>query len=219
MKNVVGLSLIALVLSGCNGSSELTSEQSKREAIARYRRNDLRPPENMPVPVRFVEPYYGFSYAPPADSIEQFYPQWKMSVESTPVHGVFVLKSYKMDPTLPESAIMTNVLSPSSDAEASLASFRLRFGSNPDLASFERVTIDGKPAAIAQYRMINPIDTFTMYQCIIPDPIRTVSVMAYAPERSFASYKQAFRDVMLSTKLTQDPPVKDRKPGNSQEGC
>jgi transposase len=115
---------------------------------------------------------------------------------------------------LAEVALYTNIVGESSDLQRSLAQFRSRF-TKESLVSFEEISIDGRPAAIAQFRMINPIDTFMMYQSFIPDSNRSISTIAYSPVREFGSYKETFRKVIMSTRVSAVP---KRQRGNQQSG-
>lgn len=199
MKKLVTMSLGICALLGCRTSN--IAQDIQADKIGDYRRLDIPPPAPETAPDRFKDTVYGFSYARPEAAIDRFYSEWKMTYAASPSRGMYVLRSYEFDNTLPKVALQTSIASPSSNVDEAIAKFQQRFTASSGLVSFERVTIDGRPAAIAQYRMINPIDTFMMYQCLIPDSVRSVSLMAYSPYNDFNSYKETFRKVMMSTHL------------------
>lgn len=184
-------------------------------AIESYRKLDLPPPASEAVPLVYKDTLYGFEYARPEMAVERFHTEWKMTLATHATRGVFVLRANSEDTTLTEVALYTNILYPSDDPSSMLAKFQDRFTASSGVESFERITIDGRPAAIAQYRMINPIDTFMMYQCRIPDSVHSYDVFAIAPAREFGEYKEAFRKAILSTKIASIPVERRRRNG----GC
>jgi hypothetical protein len=201
MKQLVTMSLAVCALIGCGTSNNAL--ELKAERIEDYRRLDIPPPAAEQAPERFSDTLFGFSFARPDAQVDQFYSEWKMTYAGSPARGVFVLGSYEFDNTLPKVVLKASIAGQSTNFEETLAKFQQRFTAESGLVSFERVTIDGHPAAIAQFRMINPIDTFTIYQCLIPDTLRSVSLIGYAPEREFKTFKASFRKAMMSTKLTE----------------
>lgn len=213
-------SLAVCAIVGCSSTDRASSDQTytRAKAIENYRRLDLAPPPAESAPDRYVDAAFGFSYAKPETPFERFNSEWRMSkASSSMAHGVFVFRANKLDETLPEVALYTNIVGESSDAQQSLAQFRSRF-TKEALVSFEEISINGRPAAIAQYRMINPIDTFMMYQSFIPDSNRSISTIAYSPVREFGSFKETFRKVIMSTEVTAVP-KRQRPQGQSGEGC
>jgi hypothetical protein len=202
---------------GCSAPEQ--ARDTRMSQIESYRKMDLPRPSSEAVPERYIDTSFHFSYARPELNVEDFHSAWKMSQNtSSASHGVFVLRANALDRDLVEVGIMTNIAGETSDPAARLEQFKRGFGSH--LISYEQVMIDGHPAAIAQYRMINPIDTFTMYQAFIPDTNRSLNIMGFAPEREFSAYKQAFRKTILSTKVGAMPAPKRDKSGNIQgAGC
>ena len=213
-------SLGVCAIVGCSSTDHASTDQTytRAKAIADYRKLDLAPPPAEAAPDRYVDTAFGFSYAKPEIPFERFNSEWRMSkTSSSMAHGVFVFRANKLDETLPEVALYTNIVGESSDAQKSLAQFRSRF-TKEALVSFEEIAIDGRQAALVQYRMINPIDTFMMYQSFIPDSNRSISTIAYSPVREFGSYKETFRKVIMSTRVSAVP-KRQRQQGQSGDGC
>jgi hypothetical protein len=219
MKKLLSLSafvsLCAVV--GCGSPDRLST--SNREAIENYRKMDLPRPANERVPERYVDPVFHFSYERPDAKIEGFHSAWKMTkTTSSASHGVFVLRADEVDPNIVRAGIFTNIAGETDDVAARLAQFKRGFNPASGLVSYEELTINGRPAALAQYRMINPLDTFMMYQCLIPDSNRSLSILGFAPAREFSTYKAALRKTILSTKLTPMP-RRMRDDLQNGEGC
>ncbi len=204
MKLILSLSasfgLCALM--GCSTPEHVSDNHMSQ--IESYRKMDLPRPHSEAVPQRYVDPIFHFSYEKPDVKIEDFHSAWKMTkTTSSASHGVFVLRANEIDRDLVHAGIFTNIAGETNDPAGRLEQFKRGFGSN--LISYEQVMIDGHPAAIAQYRVVNPIDTYTMYQALIPDSNRSLSIIGFAPEQEFSAYKTAFRQTIMSTKVGAMP--------------
>jgi hypothetical protein len=212
MKTFLTASFAVALCSVVGCSTPEQARDNRLSQIENYRAMDLPRPASEAVPERYTDTSFHFSYAKPDINVEDFHSAWKMTkTTSSASHGVFVLRSNPLDRDLVEAGIMTNIAGETNDPAARLEQFKRGLGAK--LVSYEQVTIDGHPAAIAQYRMINPIDTFTMYQALIPDTNRSLSIIGFAPEREFSTFKQAIRKTILSTKVGAMPKMPNG------EGC
>ena len=214
MKLILSLSssLALCAMVGC--STPEHARDSRMSQIESYRKMDLPRPASERVPERYVDPIFHFSYEKPDVKIEDFHSAWKMTkTTSSASHGVFVLRSNEIDRDLVHAGIFTNIAGETNDVVGRLEQFKRGFGSS--LISYEQVMIDGHPAAIAQYRVVNPIGSYTMYQALIPDSNRSLSIIGFAPEQEFLAYKDAFRKTIMSTKVGAMP----REERENGDGC